>query len=284
MKFKSTSKFVGTSGSFDRSDLIICGIPYDVTSTFRHGSQKAPDEIRKYSDSIESFSPIHERDLTEFNIYDIGNMIFHCKKTRDVINTIQDYVSFFIKRNKKVLYTGGEHLVTVPIIKKIFEHHKNLKVIYFDAHADMRMDYEGNKLSHSTVARRVVELAGEKNIFMFGIRSFEREEYKFIKSKGIFCENNLKKFKTIIKMIKNYPVYISLDLDVFDPCCFPGVGNPEAGGIFYNDFIQLLPYISLIKKNIISLDIVELMPEYDLSGSSSVFAAKIIRELILSLL
>ncbi|MCX8093451.1 MAG: agmatinase [Candidatus Goldbacteria bacterium] len=284
MKLKSNIKFVGTSGNFKKSDLIICGIPYDITSTFRHGSQKAPDSIRKYSDSIETFSPIQEKDLIDYNIFDSGNIIFPSKIPKHAMKKIEKYTYDFINRNKRILYIGGEHLITLPIVKKYYEKYKDLKVIYFDAHADMRMHYDGNKFSHATVARRIVEMIGAKNIFMFGIRSFEKEEYNFIKKNKIFCDYGHSKFKFVIEKLKDSHVYISLDLDVFDPSCFPGVGNPEAGGIFFNDFIKLLPYISSIKQNIVSLDIVELMPDYDLSGNSSIFAAKIIRELILSLL
>jgi agmatinase len=284
MKFKRKTKFVGTSDNFNKSEIVICGIPYDVTSTFRHGSQNAPESIRKYSESIETFSYIQKKDLTDYNIYDAGDIIFSDKHTQKALNKIEEYVSKFINNDKKVLYIGGEHLVTFPVIKKYYEKYKDLKLIYFDAHADMRDDFDGNKLSHSTVARRAVELIGEKNIYMFGIRSFERKEYNFIKNNNIFCHDNLKKFKHIISLIKNSHVYISLDLDVFDPACFSGVGNPESGGIFFNDFMKLLPYFTLISKNIVALDVVELMPVYDLSGNSSVFAAKIIRELLLSLL
>ncbi len=283
MKFKSSLKFVGSSQNFEKSKIVICGIPYDVTSTFRHGSQKAPQSIRHFSDSIETFSPVQNKDLTDYTIFDAGDIIFFNKKPREALQTIEKYVSYFMNKNKKVLYLGGEHLITVPIVKKYYEKYKDLKVIYFDAHADMRKDYAGDILSHSTAARRIVEIIGPKNIFMFGIRSFEKQEYEFIKKRKIFCYYELSRFSNIIRELKKYPVYISLDLDVFDPACFPGVGNPEAGGIYYNDFTGLIPYISSIKKNIIALDVVELMPEYDCSGASSVFASKIIRELILSI-
>jgi|DewCreStandDraft_4_1066084.scaffolds.fasta_scaffold02488_4 agmatinase len=283
MKFKRNFRFVGASDNYKQADIIICGIPYDVTSTFRHGSQKAADAIRYYSESIETFSPVQNKDITDFKIFDIGNMIFKKKYPEIAIGIIENYADYFIKQNKKILYIGGEHLVTYPIVKKYYEKYKNLKVLYFDAHADMRMNYEGDKLSHSTVARRIVELIGEKNIYMFGIRSFERNEYNFIKKSNIFCKNNLNEFKDIISNLKNEMVYISLDLDVFDPSCFLGVGNPEPGGIFYDDFIKIIPYISKIKKNIVSLDVVELMPDYDLSGCSNIFTAKIIREIILAI-
>lgn len=283
MRFRNNIKFVGSSNNYKKSNLIICGVPYDITSTFRHGSQKAPDAIRFYSNSIETFSFMQNRDLTDLNVFDTGNIIFGCKEPQKAVRIIESYADFFVKDNKKVLYIGGEHLITVPLIKKYHEKYKDLKVIYFDAHADMRQNYDGNKLSHSTVAKRIVELIGKKNIFMFGIRSFERGEYNFIKNNKIFCNSGLKNFGKIIKKIKKYPIYISLDLDVFDPACLPGVGNPESGGIFFDDFVKLLPILTYIKKNIVSLDIVELMPKYDLSGNSSVFAAKIIREIILAI-
>jgi agmatinase len=278
-------KFVGSSDNYNKSQFGICGIPYDVTSTFRHGSQNAADMIRYYSGSLETFSPLQEKDLVDFDFFDAGDMIFKKKKPVEAVKTIENYVSSFIEKNKKVIYLGGEHLVTFPVVKKYHEKYKDLKVLYFDAHADMRMDFNGNKLSHATVARRIVDVIDAENIYMFGIRSFEREEYRFIKKNEIFCDDKLTKIKSIINKIKNYPVYVSLDLDVFDPSCLPGVGNPEPGGIFYDDFVRiLLPLFSKIKKNIVSLDIVELMSKYDLSGNSAVFAAKIIRELILTLI
>ncbi len=283
MKLTKETNFIGCDYDFEESQLVLAGIPYDGTSSFRPGSRFAPDSIRKFSYSIETFSPDAVLDITDFKISDIGNVELPFGNREEVIGDIKNLAAYILKNKKKAVFMGGEHLLSYPVIEKYKERYKDLKVIYFDAHADMRDDYLNDKLSHACVARRITENIGKENIFMFGVRSFEKQEFNYIRNNNIFCDSKCEQIWNVIDTVKSFPVYLSLDLDVFDPACLPGLGTPEAGGIFYNDFVEILEGLSEIK-NIVAADVVELSPTFDPCGNSSVFAAKVMRELILRLI
>lgn len=280
MNLMKNGNFISCTASFKKSDFSIVGIPYDGTSSLRAGSRFAPDSIRKGSYGIETFSHEQEDDLTNYKISDLGNMEITYGSAEIVMKETEKLASFMLKNKKKAMYIGGEHLLTYPILKKYAKRFKGLKVLYFDAHADMRTEFMGNKLSHANAARFAIGEIGKENLYMFGIRSFEKKEYSFIKKNNIFCDSNCERFDEAVEACKGSPVYISLDLDVFDPACLPGLGTPEAGGIFYKDFTGFLPGIRQL--DIVGMDVLELSPEYDPHGNSSIFAAKVIRELILA--
>lgn len=279
MKYSVKYNFVGCKKG-NKEKINIIGLPFDGTESFRKGTAKGPDFIRKYSDSIESFSYFHKKDIVELPVSDTGNLIFKNKMPENVINEIQKATQILIDNKKLPLFIGGEHLVTYPIVKTYANFYKKLNVLYFDAHADFRDNYNGNKLSHAAVARRIYEMISEKNLFMFGIRSFEKNEYEYMKQKNIYFDSEFKNFDLIINKIKNLPIYVTIDMDVFDPSCIQGVGNPEAGGIDFNFFIKKIITGLNRLNNIIAIDVVEYAPPYDSSGASGIFTAKIIRELL----
>ncbi len=280
MNFIKEPNFIGCDASYKAARTVIAGLPYDGTSSFRPGSRFAPDSIRKYSYSIETFSHEQERDITDYKIADLGNLELPYGDSKAVVKLVEELAAKMLKDKKKALYIGGEHLLTYPIMKQYAKKYKDLKVIYFDAHADFREGYKGSRLSHASAARLTAEEAGNENLFMFGIRSFERNEWLHMKKHNIFVDSKVERFDEVVDMIKGHPVYMSLDMDVFDPSCLPGLGTPEAGGIFYTDFMKLMP--GLTKLDIVGMDVLEISPEYDAHGNSSIFAAKVIRELILN--
>ncbi|MEI7640683.1 MAG: agmatinase [bacterium] len=280
MNFYKETNFIACDATFKESKVVLAGLPYDGTSSFRPGSRFAPDAIRKASYSTESFSAVAEKDIADYKVCDMGNLEFPFGDRSKVLSETTGLAAHMIGNKKTAIYIGGEHLLTYPILTQYKAKYPNLRVVYWDAHADMRDDYLGDKLSHATAARRTAETVGADRLFMFGIRSFEKQEYLFMKKKEIFFDTYFEKFFEVIKKIKKYPVYFSLDMDVFDPAALPGLGTPEAGGIFYKDFLRFLE--GLKQLNIVGMDVLELAPNYDASGNSSVFAAKVIRELILS--
>lgn len=281
MKMYKETNFIGCEASFDEASFLIAGIPYDGTSSFRPGSRFGPDDIRKSSYSIETFSHVQEADLTDMKICDMGNLELPFGNRDRVLAETEALAQKIIDSGKKGLYIGGEHLLTLPLVRRYAEKYKGLRVIHFDAHADMRDEMLGERYSHATVARRLVEMVGAKSHYMFGIRSFEKDEYEFIKKNKIFCDSDFDRFFESCKKLKNTPVYFTLDLDVFNPAELPGLGTPEAGGIGYKDYMEyLLKGLSTL--DIVGMDVLEMAPHCDPSGNSGVFAAKVIRELILA--
>ena len=157
---------------------------------------------------------------------------------------------------------------------------KNILIFHFDAHTDLRDEYLGEKLSHASVIKRVHDLVGDNKIHQFGIRSGERAEFYWAKEHTNLNKFNFNGLENAIEQCQNYPVYLTIDLDVLDPSVFPGTGTPEAGGVTFHELLEAI--IKVSKLNVVAMDINELSPIYDQSGASTALACKILRELLLA--
>lgn len=268
----------------------LLGFPFDGTACFRKGTVKGPQAIREISYGIESFSPYLDADLEDFDFfYDLGDL--NLSESSEEEKRWQQGVENFEKlaspdeiRNKRIsfLMIGGEHSVSYAPIKSYLKAYPNLVLLHLDAHADLRDGYEGYHYSHASVIRRALDHFGpEHDLIQYGIRSGTREEYKWMRDNGTQCLS-LNNFLERVEMIdSNRPVYLTLDLDYFDPSYFPGTGTPEPGGENFHSFVKLMKILR--NKNLVACDAVELSPDLDSSGNSSVFAAKVVRELALVL-
>ena len=174
---------------------------------------------------------------------------------------------------------GGEHLVTLGAVRAAVKKYPDLHIIHFDAHADLRDDYLGQKLSHACVMRRCHELVGDGKIFQFGIRSGDREEFIWGKDHVTTNKFDFTGLENIAEKIQNKPVYFTLDLDVLDPSCFPGTGTPEAGGVSFTELMSAIKSVSAL--NVVGIDVNELSPMLDQSGASTALACKLLREILL---
>ncbi len=272
--------WLGSVNEIEKADCIMVGLPYDGTCSFRPGTRFAPQEIRLASQGIETYSPILGKDLSESKFYDAGELEFQPANKEDTLFKIERAAREVFFENKKWLGVGGEHLITLPAVKACFEKHPDVAIIQFDAHADLIKDYMGEKLSHATVIRRISEFINPKNIIQTGIRSGTKEEFQWImKNKTLF--NSDEEFINRIKNLNDTPVYLTIDLDVLDPSVLKGTGTPEPGGMSFKELAGR--FIALKNLNIVGADIVELSPHYDPSGVSTITAAKVIREVLLSL-
>ena len=274
--------FLGCEANFLDANIIIFGAPFDGTTTFRPGARFAPSQMRMESIGIETYSPYFDIDLTDFNIHDAGDLDLPFGEKEKVLDIIGHTVHDIFKLGKKPLMIGGEHLISLPAINEAYKKYPDLNVIHFDAHTDLREDYLGEPLSHSTVIRRVWDFLGDNRIWQFGIRSGTREEFYWAKEGHTYLNpHNFGNLKYIVSNIASKPVYLTLDLDVLDPSIFPGTGTPEAGGVSFRGLIEALKDVSIL--NIIGADIVELSPHYDHSGVSTAVACKVLRELAMAM-
>ena len=267
---------------FEEANIVVFGAPFDGTTSFRPGTRFGPQAIRNDFYGIESYSPLLNKDLEDFKLYDAGDLVLPFGNTKNALNMIKEQVSDILNKGKFPFLLGGEHLVSLPAIESVYAKYENLRIIHLDAHTDLRDDYLGEKYSHSTVMRRVWDLVGDKKIYQFGIRSGTKEEFSWSESGHTYINKyDLSGIDTVIEQIKKYPIYITIDLDVLDPSLFPGTGTPEAGGISYKELEKLFTSISQL--NVVGADIVELSPHFDASGVSTAVACKVLREMILSI-
>lgn len=275
--------FLWCNSDFDKSDYIVFGAPFDGTTTFRPGTRFAPQVMRMESIGLETYSPYFDIDTEDYNICDLGDLDLPFGSTENALNIIQNQASAIFNSNKKPLMIGGEHLVSLPVIKEAFKKYPDLHIIHFDAHTDLREEYLGEKLTHSGVFKRVWDFLGDNRIFQFGIRSGTKNEFYWANQGHTYINKfNFENLDKIVENLKNKPVYFSIDLDVLDPSIMSGTGTTEAGGVTFNELINAIKEVS--KLNIIGADIVELSPHYDSSGVSTAVALKVMRETLCSMI
>ncbi|WP_195941062.1 agmatinase [Romboutsia sp. 1001713B170131_170501_G6] len=282
-KFSYISTFMGMETSYEEADLVVFGAGFDGTTSNRPGTRFASSAMRPEFYGLETYSPILDLDLEDFKICDIGDLELSIGNTDKVLEEIYIGTKEIVNDNKVPFMIGGEHLVTLPAFKAVYEKYDDVFVIHFDAHTDLRQEYNNNENSHATVIKRVWDTVGDNRIFQFGIRSGTKEEFSFaLKDNHTYMEvETINTFKDIINKLDGKNIYITIDLDVLDPSIFPGTGTPEPGGVTYREFREIFTILKQSNTNIVGLDIVELSPDYDSTNVSTVVACKILRELSL---
>ena len=278
---KNVQTFIACEADYENADIVLFGVPFDGTASFRPGTRFGPSAIRNESFGIETYSPYCDRDLTDFHIFDGGDLELPFGNTERVLDVTKEYTKKLLSDGKRPVMLGGEHLVTLGAVRAVYEKYPELNVIHFDAHTDLRTEYLGEELSHSTVMKQVWNLVGDKRIHQFGIRSGERYEFEFADKHTCIHRFDLSGFEDTVKKLKGKPVYFTLDLDVLDPSIFCGTGTPEAGGISFKELLDAC--LQLHELDIVGCDINELSPHYDQSGTSTAVACKIVREILLQI-
>jgi agmatinase len=266
--------FLAADSPYDESPAVIIGCPLDSTATFRPGTRFGPQAIRDASWGLETYSPALDRDLEDLKICDVGDLMLPHGNMDGALEAIQGYVATIMGDGKFPILLGGEHLISLPVVKEVVKHHPSLVVIQLDAHTDLLQEYEGDHLSHATVMRRIVNLLGDENICQLGIRSGTKEEIRSAKAMGSFSD-----IGETLRRTAGRPVYLTVDLDILDPGVAPGVGTPEPGGLTFGEVISLISQMHAL--HVVGFDIVELSPPYDPTQQSAMAAAKLTRELIL---
>ncbi|RGX55917.1 agmatinase [Anaerotruncus sp. AF02-27] len=281
MLSKNVETFLGCDSEYVDAKLVIFGAPFDSTTSYRPGARFASRTMRAESYGLETYSPYQDRDLADAAIFDAGDLELCFGDTHLALGDIERFADSILSDGKCPVMIGGEHLVTLGAARAAVKRYPDLHVVHFDAHADLRDDYLGAKLSHATVLRRTWELVGDGRIFQFGIRSGDHSEFLWGKEHVSTQKFTFDGLDQVVRMLAGRPVYFTLDLDVLDPSAFPGTGTPEAGGV---SFLQLLDAIRQVSGlNIVACDINELSPPYDPSGISTATACKVLRELLLAL-
>ena len=278
---KNIETFLGCDNDYIDSDIVIFGAPFDSTTSYRPGTRFASRTMRAESYGLETYSPYQDLDLEDFKIFDAGDLELCFGDTELALKDITEMTRTILSDGKLPFMIGGEHLVTLGAVRAMAEKYPDLHIVHFDAHADLREEYLGARLSHASVIHRCWDIIGDEKIYQFGIRSGDRAEFEWGKNHVITQKFDFSGLEDVIKKLKDKPVYFTLDLDVLDPSVFPGTGTPEAGGV---SFIQLLDAILKVGElNIVGTDINELSPMLDQSGASTAVALKIMREWLLRL-
>jgi len=277
--------FGGVQRLFEKAKYVIFGVPFDVTSTYRTGARFGPNAIRQASLNIETYSFRTEIDVEDLALHDLGDLHASTspKRTVDMLKLV---VTDILAAKKIPIAIGGEHTITLGIMKGLGEKAKRTAVVSFDAHLDLRSEFMGLTLSHTTFMRRIDEEVKPAKIIEVGTRAVCKEELTYAKEAGItfFTSQQIRKdggAQTVQKLkaeLAPYEnVYLSVDMDVLDPAFAPAVQNPEPEGLDTHTLIDIA--CSLSNRNVIGFDVLEVAPVYD-QGISAVAAAKVVFQML----
>ena len=259
----------------DKSVAVV-GIPYDDNSSFMKGPAKAPPKIREAFNS-DATNKCTESGLDlsqQTNFYDVGDL--ELKKGLNVLGYIESITQELLDKQVRVLSLGGDHAVTLPIIRAYEKHFPKLNILQFDAHPDLYDQFEGNRYSHASPFARIMEEGLINKLVQVGIRTMTPHQQEQADRFNIMVID-MKSLPNGFSQLKfNGPVYVSLDLDALDPAYAPGVSHHEPGGLSTRDVITVIQHI---KAPIVGADIVEYNPERDINGMTAMVAAKLMKEL-----
>lgn len=274
--------FIGCDADYDKAKIVLFGAPFDSTTSFRPGARFGPAAIRHESFGIETYSPYQDEDLEDCDIMDSGDLALCFGSAESALADIEDRAAEILSDGKLPLLLGGEHLVTLGAFRAAVKKHPDIHIIHFDAHADLRDDYLGAKLSHACVIRRCHDLIGDGRIHQFCIRSGERNEFRFADEHTDMHKFGFEGLKETIEALGDTPIYFTIDLDCLDPSEFCGTGTQEAGGVSFKELLAAI--LTVCRGNVVAADMNELSPMLDTSGRSTALACKTLRELLLAIL
>ncbi|MEM3696826.1 MAG: agmatinase [Candidatus Bathyarchaeia archaeon] len=277
--------FGGFQKPFKKADYIVLGVPFDVTSTYRTGARFAPNAIRQASLNIETYSFRTGLDVEDLKLHDLGDLHISTD-TQKTLERLAAVIKDIIEARKTPVTMGGEHTITLGIMKGLGKKALKTALVSFDAHLDLRDEFMGLKLSHTTFMRRINEEVKPATLIEVGTRAVCKEELAYAKKAGIefFTTHQIRKegCETIVKELEQKmadyeSIYLSVDMDVLDPAYAPAVQNPEPDGLEMHTLLDIL--CSICSKHIVGFDLVEVAPNYD-QGVSAIQAAKVIFEVL----
>ncbi len=280
---RNIETFLCCDASFEEADTVLFGAPFDCTTSYRPGTRFGSAAIRHESYGLESYSPYQDRDLLDALVFDSGDLELPFGSPERALADIEERAALILQAGKRPFLLGGEHLVTLGAVRAAVKRFPDLHIVHFDAHADLRSEYLGVSLSHACVLRRCWELVGDGRIFQFGIRSGDREEFRWGASHVKTNRFSFEGLEETLRSLAGQPVYFTVDLDVLDPSVFPGTGTPEPGGVSFDELRRAATLVCR-SANVVACDVNELSPPYDPSGNSTAAACKIVREMLLALL
>ena len=256
------------------------GVPYDGTTSFRPGTRFGPAAIREVSTGLETYCPQLDLDLDDLDFADLGAVDIPFGNPEPVLTKVKQATEAVLALNLKPLMLGGEHSISSGAVEAVAQHHPDLVLVQLDAHADLRDTWLGARHSHACAMRRCLDILPSQTLFQLSIRSGTREEFNELHGSGRLI-TNIDALQQALSPLKGRPLYLTVDLDWFDPSVLPGTGTPEPGGYHWSDFASLVEVLR--EHHLVAADVVELAPQLDTSGISSVLAAKVTRSLLLLL-
>lgn len=271
--------FLGARPRRNEARIVLFGLPFDGTCSYRPGTRFGPQAIRAVSDALETYCPILDADLEAVPFADIGDLPLPPGDIEAAYVMAQDLAADLISAGQIPAALGGEHSMSLPLVRAVAECYPELAIVQFDAHLDLRNKYLGVKHSHATVMHHIAQVVKPSQILQVGQRSGTREEYERARQYGNPMPPSVSA-NEIRVWVGDRPLYVTVDIDVLDPSILPGTGTPEPGGVM---FATLQDWIIGLKScRWVGWDLMELSPNYDPTQVSSIVSAKIVRTMLLA--
>jgi len=271
--------FAGCGASYGDASAVLFGAPYESPSTCRGGAKLAASAMRSESARMETFSPYFRVDLADLRVFDAGDLDLPAA-AEPALDAIESFCGKIHDDGKMPVMIGGEHIVTFGAIRAAASRWPDLAVLHFDAHADLKREFNGEAFIGRTMMRRVWDLVGDGRIYQFGVRSGSREEFDWAMEHMRIETGSANSIDSCAEAVLSRPVYITVDLDVIDPAELPATGIPEAGGMSFRALHDAM--LSLRGLDVVGFDICELYPAYDATGASTSLAVKLLREMLIA--
>ena len=270
--------FMGAQRDPQDCQVGVFGVPYDGTTSFRPGTRFGPAAIRDVSEGLETYCPQLDRDLDDIAYADLGALAIPFGAPEPVVERVKTATEAVLDLGLKPLMLGGEHSISSGAVSAVAERHPDLVLVQLDAHADLREEWLGARHSHACAMRRCLEVLPSGDLLQLAIRSGTRLEFQELRHSGRLIQD-CPALAHAMQNLAGRPIYLTVDLDWFDPSVLPGTGTPEPGGFHWSDFAQVLQVLQ--DHRLVGADVVELAPQLDVSGASAVLAAKVVRSLLL---
>ena len=265
------------------------GVPYDGTTSFRPGTRFGPAAVRDVSNGLESYCPQLQMDLEDLAYADLGAVDIPFGAPEPVVAAVHRATRQVLELGLKPLMLGGEHSISSGAVGAVAEQHPDLVLLQLDAHADLRDSWLGARHSHACAMRRCLEVLPSGQLLQLAIRSGTREEFQELAQTQRLIHHRPDQDSTTLAASlrqalaphQGKPLYLTVDLDWFDPAVMPGTGTPEPGGFLWPHFAALIEVLQ--EHQLVAADVVELAPQLDPTGISSVLASKVTRSLLMLL-
>ncbi len=291
-RFAGLSTFARLPHSKDLTDVdvVFVGIPFDDATTFRPGARFGPKGVRENSLLLRPYNPVlNVKPFDALNVLDYGDVDVVPGYIEDTYAKVEQTFSTFAEHNVIPLACGGDHSITLPILRALSKKHGKLSLVHVDAHHDCWDEYFGHKYNHGTVFKRALEeeLIDPRRSIHIGLRGplFSEQDYENVKRMGFSIatmqemrESGIDQVIRRVKTIVRPPAYLSFDIDACDPSVAPGTGTPEVGGFLSHEALELIRGFAGI--NFVGYDVVEVSPPYDHAGITCMLAANILYEFL----
>ncbi|MFZ2448008.1 MAG: agmatinase [Syntrophobacteraceae bacterium] len=276
--------FLGLHASeteFDSARAVLIPAPYDGTTTYRAGAREGPRAILSASRELEFFDEETRGEVYREGIFTLEELPVNVSSPRAMVREVREACEMVVESGKMPVLLGGEHLLSLGMIEALAGKYPDLKILHLDAHSDLREEYQGSSYSNACVMRLALEHA---SLVQVGIRSLTKEEYDFIEERRVPCyfahklHHDPALWRKIPDEVAGADLYISIDLDAFDPAIMPAVGTPEPGGLGWYETLAMLREV-IGRANVVGFDIMELLPVPQ-NPPAEFFAARLLYKLL----